>query len=793
MIQRAPAALMAAASLMMRMLLVCWLSDLLFSSAADLPGGGWDSRRLDYGNRRPLHYVRTLRQPIIRSSQTSGDQGETQHGNIIRSQKKPQKQTLSLPLPQSFSSQPTQQKNSPPARPRGFQLNLDVPLLELGQNQMPHTKGSEESPAAVVNLRSSPQSSSFSVPEKSREDPHKLLSDHVPKLQISISPSPAAKMPPLTASDYLRLARLIKESSVPSRCIEPAQQLLDLVQAESRPPLNYADAVRKQVTQIGSKRPILSSDSGEKQIKEVSKESDGWHPAQHGSQVLPPAEHSWAYQVPEVGKPSPHPEQVDWYPNAHTSMGQEDKDPTVLSNPNLPSSILQREITDKYHKLPRDRKYGNPDQRNIEIQGSVELRDPAFSKGSQKTAEPGREPSSPRLHLSLSLPIQAKTPILEVQGTGNRHVKTAQMSTQTGSNRQSSSSDYTKPAPQPETKWPTISVDPGHQNYPQQPQDYIQTKPAVNLPFSAQYFNRQTPPPWPNLDETLPGLSPAFHKPATTKSSPVSYSPTHTRHDSYINYPYSRNDHATGLSPSPSQAAPSLYHSSSGKFSEPSRGLQRASAPDRHGRLKPSKERAGTPERMHLGSMYDLTTMKPPNWYAAAATSAYETRPHHQQKHVFPEESSQLRRRFPTVHETQKKLPEWKAGQDGHDGRDKSAKIFINIEHGAVDSDRQSDNKNGGHQRKWHGDIEGPQSQTANPGTINVQALMTLDKGALAELLKSHQSRKPSSAQSSCMGRAGDCSHHFPRRDSFSPYAEATSVTDPSDAQQFFESTSYHF
>ncbi|XP_024120016.1 uncharacterized protein LOC112141164 [Oryzias melastigma] len=790
MIQRAPAALMAAASLMMRILLVCWLSDLLFSStiSAELPGGGWDLRRLDYGNRRPLHYVRTLRQPIIRTAQASGDQGITQHGNIIQRQKKPQKQTLSLP--QVFSSQPTQQRNSPPARPRGFQLNLDIPLLELDQNQMPHTKGSHESPAAVVNLRSSPQSSSFSVPEKSAEDPHRWTSDHVP-----ISPSPAAKTPSLSPSDYLRLARLIKEgTNVQSRYIEPAQQLLDLVQAESRPPLNYADAVRKQLTQIGSKWPILSSDSGKKQNEEVAKESEGWHPAQHGSPALPPAEQSWDHQKLDVGKPSQHPEKVDWYSNAHTSMAQ-DKDHTILSNPNLPSSsILQREITDKYYKLPRERQYGNSDQSNIEIKGTVKLRDPDFSQGSQKTAEPGREPSSPRLHLSLSLPIKAKTPNVEVQRTSNRHVKTAQMSTQPGSTWQSSSSDYTKPAPQTETKWPILSVDTGHQNYPQQPQDYIQTKPAVKLPFSAHYSNRQTSPPWPNQDETFPGPSPAFHKPATAKPSPVSYSPTHSRHDSYINYPHPRNDlnHATGLTPSLSQMTPSLYHSSSGKFSEPPRGIQLSSAPesDRYGRFKPSTERARTPERMHLGSTYDLTTLKPPNWYAAAATSSYETRrPHHQQKHVFPEESSQQRHRFPTGYETQKKLPEWKAGQDG---RDKSAKIYINIEHGAVDSDGQSDTKTDGYQRKWHGD-EGPQSQTANPSTINLQALMSLDKGALADLLKSHQSKKPSYAQSGCMGRAGDCSHHFPRPDSYSPYAEATSVTDPSNAQQFFESRSYHF
>lgn len=777
-----------------------------------MQGGAWDLHRHDYGNRRPLHYVRTLRQPIIGSSQASDDQGKTQQGNLIRNQKKPSKQTLSLP--QVFSSQPAQQRNPPPARPRGFQLNLDIPLLELGPNQMPHTvtKVSHESPAAEVNLLSRPQSSSPSVPEKSRPDPHGWTRDHVPKLQLGLSSSTTARTPSLSMSDYVRLAHLIKENrNVQSRYIEPAQQLLDLMQAESRPPLNYADAVRKQVSQMGSRWPILSSDAGKGQNQEVeseipaAKEIEGWLPAQHGSPALSPAGQSWAYQKPNVGKSPPHPtrkhpEQVDLYPNAHTGIAQDrDRDPTILSKPNLnPSSVLQHDITHQFYQLPGDRQYGNNyDPGNIEIQGSVKLGDPAFGKGLM-TAKAGHEPSPPRLQLSLSLPIQAKTQNVDVQGNDNQNVKTVKQITQTGSNWPSSSPEFTKSAPQTEMKHPHLSFNAGHQSYQQQPHDYIQIKPAVKPPFSTQYSNQWMPRP--NQDETPTGQSPAVHKPAITRPSAVSYSPTNSRHDSYSDYQGSRNhlDKAVGLTPSLPHKAPSSYHTS-GVFSEQSHGIQHASAPesDHYGSFKPSTERSRTAERMHHGSMYDHTTLMPPNWYAAAATSAYETRPHHQQKHVFSEESSQHRHRFPSGHETQKTFPKLEAGHHVRDGQDKSAKIFINFDRGVVAIDGQSDTKTNGYHGKWEGETEGPQSQTTNPSTINLQALMTLDKGALTDLLKSHhQSRRPSYVQSGCIGQAGDCSQqarYFPKQDSYTPYAEATSVTVPSNAQQhFFESRSYH-
>ncbi|XP_027884765.1 uncharacterized protein LOC114151624 [Xiphophorus couchianus] len=202
---------MTAGFMISRIFMLCLIKGVTYASA--FPGAStgytpWQDggqKREVLGYRRPLHYVRSLRQ--LKNNLINTRQNPQRSGVKDLTPGQTFRQTPHHLWPQNLPVQPAPQRNYPLVQPRGFRISLDLPFYKL--DQMKETN----SPTKVFlqtdpklqtkpNVQSGLSISEFQSPERdSKKDPKAGKNIHgVPTstFQVNLTvPPPAASLKPI--------------------------------------------------------------------------------------------------------------------------------------------------------------------------------------------------------------------------------------------------------------------------------------------------------------------------------------------------------------------------------------------------------------------------------------------------------------------------------------------------------------------------------------------------------------------------------------------------------------------
>ncbi|XP_017284429.1 uncharacterized protein LOC108243482 [Kryptolebias marmoratus] len=260
---------MAAGFLILRLLLFWLLSDVTHSNVWQRADSGYRKAWQDggkkqvpsYGHRRPLHYVRTLRQPIGHTRTWQKPQGFMRplgHAQMQRQMSTRGRQTFpaqtirqrSYPAPQR--SYPAPQRSYPLARPKSFQINLDIPFLNL-EDQNKKTDSVAEGydysnynaepgkKTSVQNVQSGFEASQFIDPGNKVPTKYPSVektSNEVPMSSIQLNftiPFLATSLNPLKSNvGHAKSQTKQLNSFVQNRYKEPEKQELGLTQTGSK-------------------------------------------------------------------------------------------------------------------------------------------------------------------------------------------------------------------------------------------------------------------------------------------------------------------------------------------------------------------------------------------------------------------------------------------------------------------------------------------------------------------------------------------------------------------------------
>ncbi|XP_070406858.1 uncharacterized protein [Nothobranchius furzeri] len=259
---------MAAGVLISRILLLCLISDVNHSFA--FPSGGHKKGRkqiLNYGNRRPLDYIRHLRQPSVNLHSYGLVRTRQPSKNLLRDLSPP-----SLPLMKTrfqrphgpkvmFPFQPGPLRNHPSAQPRSLQINVDIPFLNLGkQNENDYIPGFDTEPVHSTDQMQSGSSTPKYAPEKTVyvKDPYQKKTSEVSKSTIlfNLSIPLSTSLKPLKSHIPVEKSQTLLSMYVPNQYAEPAKQDHSTTQTGST--WSTFNQATREPMQTGSKRPTYN-------------------------------------------------------------------------------------------------------------------------------------------------------------------------------------------------------------------------------------------------------------------------------------------------------------------------------------------------------------------------------------------------------------------------------------------------------------------------------------------------------------------------------------------------------
>lgn len=769
-----------------------------------------------YGTRRPLHYIRALRQP------NKNVQPKDQNQNA-----KIQKQTLSSSyLQENSPTQSQAQRNYTGVRPRGFALNLDVPVFDL-LNQ----KGNGSPKVSFHGNDAEPKySPGLAIPSfdvfGNKESIKDLLGggngpgEPKPSLHLSFSvPLSATSLKP-SQSGGGHFANPEPENLHFKNLYTELEKQLGSVQTGLKLPiLNHTDRQKhKQGPTL--KWPILNDITGNQQSQQAfelftPQPTDGklslspWFLSQPTRPQKPkdkPFMQNWILQKPALNKPTSvafpnYPDHVDLY-NAYTSF-IDFEGPNVQPNPaklllSLPSLQLDR-IPNKATHFHTDGKSGNdPDgrpnsaetQSSLNIHGSLS-KGPAHGPGGGKSNH-GNLNSN--FQLSVSVPIPAKAPNITKVGGGHSNINFETGSIDGG---------YMKPAkqlssihsgskfpnvnfdtqPQINSKWPVLDLDAGHRHSQEQAYDLFPLKPNDDkLTLSSWHFNPHTSSRQ-NTQDKPAGLNWALQKPSITKQAPVLPLPKYEVYDASTE---PRKFEGRVVDPSQSH---SFYHSAwinpsnegnvqdLGGYSDGT-PFSLATKPYEYNQLKPSIDR--TQVGHHLNPPQSSLAYHSPSFVVdpvERAITNYELGKRQKEpKRLISLNSYQSSREGPFPHQhpsdptlnsvslttgyrSPKEFPERDADVPILHGKGKYSKLFLNVEDGddGVDGQTYFTAQKAHKPDKWTGKNMVEMANTNSKPFVNLQASVSVNKNSLEQLFNPSDTVQ-SHVQTSCIDGVGDCS-----------------------------------
>ncbi|XP_021174677.2 uncharacterized protein LOC105929656 [Fundulus heteroclitus] len=542
---------MAAGFMILSILLFCLLNEVTGASGLPAVNPGYKAwqdggPKLDvHGYRRPLHYVRSLRQPNI----------NPEHFNPFNAWQNPQRgfvkgvsprqnlRQVSHLWPERSPIQPAPHRNYPLVRPRGFKVSLDLPFLEQSQSKVADsTIGYRPNDPKLKTMSNVQFQNGLSIPkiqspeEDSKKEPFVGKNTQaVPSsgFNVNIAISPAESIKPLIADHIESLGNVfqtgytepekqwsstqtgLKWPTISQTASKPTREQLGSTWSDTgpkQPPQQPYETIYKQPTH---EKPTFSTLSNQHKT-----------PQQMNQEKLPTRQ-SVRLEMPDPAKPLSPPviqqlDRLDFH-RPQTSVTRKD-DETVQSH-----SRPQQYVSPLRHKWESlSHKYvgaGSPSGGQTQSSRSTSGADGFKDLTNNQKGEKDKEATVPRLQLDITFPLnnllsnftKGEGGYLNInpQSVGSlfKHYMEAKKlpsnTLQTGLNQLVSEFDSRRQMTgHPERKWPILNLDVGPQQK-KQPYVPVPTKPIDHkLNFSSWFPSQKI-----SQEETASTLSWGPQKP----------------------------------------------------------------------------------------------------------------------------------------------------------------------------------------------------------------------------------------------------------------------------------------
>ncbi|MEQ2209589.1 hypothetical protein XENOCAPTIV_001255 [Xenoophorus captivus] len=847
---------MAAGFMTSRILLLCLLNEVTYASGLRASNTGYEAwqdgeKQEVHGYRRPLQYVRSLRQsknnPEHLNQFYKWQNSQRSLKDLSRGQTL--KQTMSHLWPQMSPVQPAPQRNNALVQPRGFKVSLDLPFFEQSQSKVNDSAAKGHDTKPKTNLRAQFQSG-ISIPEFQSPDGDSTKNSYVEKNIHGVS-IPSLATPPAASVKPLKLtgghAKNLKEplNDFQTSYMVPGKQL-SLIQMGLKWPISQTAG--EQIKKLPSSMWSNYADTGPKKTPQRPYQSiftqpiddkltiSTWPLNQHKTpqqirQEPPLARQSLKLQRPDSTKPPSLPvvkylEQLGF--KTKTSPTRKDGDDQIVEPYSTRKQYLPPLQSNRRSQSQEYVGAGSPSVVQTQSSSSTSGADIVKVLTKIQKADNDQDVGVQSLQLGFPFPFKTLLPNLTKSDGGYLKIKpesvgalfTHYMEAKSQSNSRPTEltlsvfgiddAGHQRTNGHPERKWPVLNLDIGHQQKKHPPSMPVPTKPADNKPN----FPSWSPSQQAGQDETASIQSWGPQKPKMGKPQFPVLAISKYLDLVDLTWPLKNdNSQITQPKPSPSERVQSLYSllkpitSNVQDQTRPSVSRLFSSTHD-IGPFKPSSDLRQNAEMTHSSSdhppltTYDLSPFnspklkagpakKPQTWQKPVSSPyLYQYNNGREASYDTTFENVPDLSSMPSRYQSQKKLLEQDNYGPNQDRNYEYASIF--------DTDGGDTVFGQTYQSKW--------TEKNTAGTpLNLQPLCESSSRLGHQGYFSDPHYPYLNAETwpcspiPCMDGAGECfnetkkqSTNFPQWVNYSPKAEATSISVPSRTfKPFFSQSSY--